>query len=139
MYILDIHLLHTVFRRVSDRQKIMIPNTMLAGQQIHNVRRSPDQLLPVQIQIVPCETTSKTLHLLESVREHLQAFARARRKCYYKDVNMEIEELLNGGRMKVKFSFGIKGNFADEQRRMRRTTEVTLAVKDGIDHFGLVI
>ena len=114
----QISLLFTVFRRVSDSQRVQIPNIVLNSAFVHNVSRSPPMRERLAFKI-HAETSQEDLALLQA---ELEAFVRAPKQCrdFQHEVSVEATLAPELGALELAVDFGHRSNLANEPLRLAR-------------------
>lgn len=119
MDVVKISLLYSVFKEVSSRQLVQIPNSSINGLWIRNITRSKE--LKEQIKLSVCADTS--FEDLEALRGQLAVFVAEHKRDFLPEVDLQLLSVSDLKQIELRIEYEHKGNSASEQTRAHRRSK----------------
>lgn len=121
MDVVKISLLYSVFKEVSSRQLVQIPNSTINGLWIRNITRSKE--LKEHISVNVCADTS--FDDLETLRSQLAAFVVEHKRDFLANVDLQLTSVSDLKQLELHIEYEHKGNSASDQTRAQRRSKFT--------------
>lgn len=121
-----ISLLYTMFRRVNDHKKTQVPNIVLNSLWVDNVSRSNAMREQIDL-FISFDTTFEDIELL---RKEMQDFVLAKENSrdYQPEVEVEVLDLAEMNKLKLKIEIRHKSNWSIESVRAARRSKFMCAL-----------
>jgi len=133
LVIIEMHLLSTVFERW-DGVRLYVPNYVLAGKPIFNVRRS-GSLFEVQTLQVDLSTT---VSQIEAFKKRLESFVRGDGSSDFMPVSrVIIEGIESCNRMNLAVVFQHAGNWQDMDAHLGRRSRMVSFLRDTVEALNI--
>ncbi|KAJ3310619.1 hypothetical protein HDV04_004862 [Boothiomyces sp. JEL0838] len=127
----EFNILTTTF--TIDGQKIYIPNAVLNGKTIINVRRSTDMSDYITIKVDFNTPESK----LKELQAKMIQFTTAQSRNFRPTCSMDLMDMSSTGMITLRFSVDFKGNWQDGARRWGRRTAFLFELKRQLENHGI--
>ncbi|KAJ3253803.1 hypothetical protein HK103_005290 [Boothiomyces macroporosus] len=127
----EFNILTTTF--TIDGQKIYIPNAVLNGKTIINVRRSTDMSDYITIKVDFNTPESK----LKELQAKMIEFTTAQSRNFRPTCSMDFMDMSSSGMITLRFSVDFKGNWQDGARRWGRRTAFLFELKRQLENHGI--
>ncbi|EXJ79106.1 hypothetical protein A1O3_08607 [Capronia epimyces CBS 606.96] len=130
MHVVKISLLYSIFREVSSRQMVQIPNSILNGLWIKNLTRSRD----LRDQITVHVAAGTSFADLDALRAQLAAFVvhPDHRRDFGPDVHLHLVQVQDLKLLELRIDFQHKGNCASDLLRSQHRTKFVCAVLSAV-------
>lgn len=132
LIVVEMHLLSTVFERW-DGVRLYVPNYVLAGKPIFNIRRSGPLMETQRLHI----DFSTPVRKIEELRLRIEEFLR-RETADYTDVNrVFIDSMENCNKININVLYQHKNNWQDMDQQLARRSKMVAFLKDTLEQMEI--
>ena len=121
MDVVKISLLYSVFKEVSSRQLVQIPNSTINGLWIRNITRSKELKEHICVNV----SADTSFDDLETLRTQLVAFVVEHKRDFLADVDLQLTSVSDLKQLELRIEYEHKGNSASDQTRAQRRSKFT--------------
>lgn len=124
MDVVKISLLYSVFREVSTKQVLQIPNSVINGVWIKNLTRSKE----LREQITLNVNVGTSFDDLELLRLEMQQFLDANKRDFCPDIELQLFSIADLSKLELRIEFQHKAKFASDHVRAQHRSQFICAL-----------